>query len=606
MHDQLRAGQLLGPFGPGAMVDLPDGAVLVGGLETWYYGRGTWPRIEEPRLQAKLRALLGVGDLALRPPPPACDDPHATDRPGVKAWRFPCWFVANCPEHTRDEWLRRPLVHLDSIKHQQMKYRHPVTRKSSRVVAVRFVRACRKGHLADLDWPAFVHGRPNPDCVRQLWLEERGTSGDLRDIWAVCDCGAARQMTDATLGRAGALGYCRGEQPWLGPDERNGCNEPSRLLIRTASNAWFAQVMSVLSIPETEDRGADVVKRLWSTYFEQVDDLGTLATLRSAIPLLDQELGDLDNEEVLAAVRAVRAGADDTVVASGSVKAAEFDALAAAPLTSAAMAPPKDEFDARALPSNPDWPSWMAPVERVVLVHRLRQVTALVGFTRFEAAGPDTSGELDPQVERAPLSRHERWVPASENRGEGIFLLFRAAAVEEWASRPEVQARERQHRQGHDLWRREHQSQHRAFPGAKYYLMHSLSHLLMTAIALDCGYPCSSLTERVYAEPGKYGILILTGSSDSEGTLGGLVDAGRRIEAHLRRALELGSLCSNDPVCAGHAPGDQAHQLLHGSACHGCLLIAETSCEQSNDYLDRSLVVPTMGQPPATALFDLP
>jgi hypothetical protein len=33
---------------------------------------------------------------------------------------------------------------------------------------------------------------------------------------------------------------------------------------------------------------------------------------------------------------------------------------------------------------------------------------------------------------------------------------------------------------------------------------------------------------------------------------------------------------------------------LHGAACHGCLLIAETSCEQRNDWLDRALVVPTI------------
>ena len=31
---------------------------------------------------------------------------------------------------------------------------------------------------------------------------------------------------------------------------------------------------------------------------------------------------------------------------------------------------------------------------------------------------------------------------------------------------------------------------------------------------------------------------------------------------------------------------------LHGPACHGCALLAETSCEMRNDYLDRALVVP--------------
>ena len=35
--------------------------------------------------------------------------------------------------------------------------------------------------------------------------------------------------------------------------------------------------------------------------------------------------------------------------------------------------------------------------------------------------------------------------------------------------------------------------------------------------------------------------------------------------------------------------------LMNGlSACHGCLYISETSCEQFNRYLDRSLVVSTI------------
>jgi hypothetical protein len=127
-------------------------------------------------------------------------------------------------------------------------------------------------------------------------------------------------------------------------------------------------------------------------------------------------------------------------------------------------------------------------------------------------------------------------------------------------------------------------------------MLHSLSHLLLTAISLECGYPPSSLRERVYAwQPnGQYGILLYTGSPDAEGTLGGLVEAGKRIRSHVSRALEAGRLCSNDPVCAFHAPAQHDHQPLLGSACHGCLLISETSCEQHNDFLDRALVVPTV------------
>jgi hypothetical protein len=133
-------------------------------------------------------------------------------------------------------------------------------------------------------------------------------------------------------------------------------------------------------------------------------------------------------------------------------------------------------------------------------------------------------------------------------------------------------------------------------------MLHSLSHLLITAIALECGYPASALRERVYAsvEQDMYGILIYTGSSDSEGTLGGLVETGRSIAAHLTAARRLADLCSNDPVCSEHRPSNEHEaRFLHGAACHGCLLIAETSCEQHNDFLDRALVMPTVSVPGA-------
>lgn len=89
--------------------------------------------------------------------------------------------------------------------------------------------------------------------------------------------------------------------------------------------------------------------------------------------------------------------------------------------------------------------------------------------------------------------------------------------------------------------------------------------------------------------------MLHTGTSGSEGTLGGLVDVGRRIEHHLGKALEYGRLCSNDPVCAQHQPDDeQEDRFLHGAACQGCLLVAETSCERRNEMLDRALVVDTV------------
>ena len=71
----------------------------------------------------------------------------------------------------------------------------------------------------------------------------------------------------------------------------------------------------------------------------------------------------------------------------------------------------------------------------------------------------------------------------------------------------------------------------------------------------------------------------------------------RHINGHIERALRTAALCSNDPVCAQHSPAASIEERwLHGAACHGCVLVAETSCEMRNDYLDRALVVPTLSE----------
>jgi len=215
---------------------------------------------------------------------------------------------------------------------------------------------------------------------------------------------------------------------------------------------------------------------------------------------------------------------------------------------------------------------------------------------------PNIEGEIDDlaiNIRRANLDFEPKWVPAIENLGEGVFISIQKEAIHQWLKRPEVKAREQHLEQGFYKWldTRGIPREKAKFPGAAYIMLHSLSHLLITAVSLDCGYASSAIRERIYAfEDIGYGILLHTGTSGSEGTLGGLVEVGRRIEEHLSRALEYGRLCSNDPVCAQHQPDDeQEDRLLHGAACHGCLLIAETSCERRNEMLDRALVVNTVG-----------
>jgi hypothetical protein len=347
--------------------------------------------------------------------------------------------------------------------------------------------------------------------------------------------------------------------------------------------------LSVISIPDSLEAIDEVVRSLWDSHLSSVKNLEQLRFVLT-MPAVMHKLEDFEPEQILVAIERIRSG---SAADERPVKEAEFDALARTE-NELGLDEPQGDFFARALPAK-FWKNEITEsIQRVVLVHRLREVVAQVGFTRFEAAGPDIQGELDLGVQSASLSIDADWLPAVENRGEGIFIHINEESVEAWLDQESVKKRDRELQRGFRQWHKDHEKSTRAYPGTAFYMLHSLSHLLMTSISLDCGYPASSLRERVYAAPGRYGILIYTGSSDAEGTLGGLVEEGRRIVWHLKHALELGRLCSNDPVCALHRPARHDQQALLGSACHGCLLVSETSCEQHNDFLDRALVIGTV------------
>ena len=246
-HGQLRQSQVITTFGPGALVDLPDYSVMIGGLDNWSVaGR---EEIHEARLIAKIkdyfeRQKTPVANIKLFSPPRDVDDGH-DDLTGITGWQFPEWFITQDveDEDKASTTRSRLLVHRKALTRGKF---IDDKRRKRLVVPVRFVRACRKGHIGDINWRDFVH-KSNTNCTRQLWMDERGTSGDLSEIIVRCECGKERPMVEASKLELKALGNCDGSRPWLGPYTKEACGEPSRLLLRTASNSYFPQVISVIS-----------------------------------------------------------------------------------------------------------------------------------------------------------------------------------------------------------------------------------------------------------------------------------------------------------------------------------------------------------------------
>jgi hypothetical protein len=601
--------QLFTSFGPGAMMDLPTRSVVVSGLDHWDTSKVAFKTITEPRLTALLHAVLsGTGrwdpakPVQLRTPPIAQETRNDIDPAGVAVRVFPTWFTCEgITEGDAANPRRRRMVRwteLDAAGGRK-RFQREGDGKKVEVSPIRFVGACKKGHLQDIDWKWLVHR--GAKCDEPMWIEEQGTSADPANIRIGCMCDRpAVSLADAF--KPGFLGTCKGWRPWLDNPER-GCSEPLHFLSRSATNTYFPQTVTIISLPIHEDALSQAIRKNW-TSLQGATDPAYVGVLKN-VPEIGASIGNYSNDDIYARIVQLRETIGREAVQDPKI--AEFDLLGSDEAVIGA--------DARNEPLFAETLNVLGTthlitrdgeqlLQSVVAVHRLRAVTCLYGFTRLEPAATFTEQMLEDvrlAVDGAPLAESADWLPAMEQLGEGIFLKIRPEAVRAWLQRSEVQAR------GDVLWSgtMNYAARHNVvmkFPGLPYILLHSLSHAIMEEIALDCGYPLSSLKERVYAIPGngadrpdRFGILIYTASSGAQGTLGGLTKAGHRIPILVLSALERLRLCSNDPVCADHDPsvtGDE--RSLLGAACHGCVLVPETSCEARNGYLDRALLVATV------------
>lgn len=564
---KLRPSQAVTQHGPGAVIDLPELSVIVAGTDHWYVGSGD--RILEPRLEA----FIGSKGLFRAP------KPGPGKFGGIPAFVFPEYLV--CP-HQRCRRLAH--FHDFSFVEYPGEFRcdaevHAGGRKPAAFPA-RFMMACPHGHLDDFPWRSWAHGG-GTGCAEPLRLEDLGNTGSANDLIVRCGCAKRARLGNAF--RDGAHESCTGRQPWISRMHYEaGCGERPRTILRGASNAYFAIATSAISIPPW----SDPIFQDIAPYMDIIEQPGSLEKLKAGIELGFYKLDELLTKYTVEQIWEAREREGDPPL-EADLRTREYRAL----LNPEESVEPEAEFEAafREVPEGYEF-----GIRSVVAVTRLREVRALRAFTRIDSI-PEV-GERhdvsDMEAELAPIgTNHVRWRPATELRGEGIFLELDPDAVASWEQGANVSA------WAHKLAPIFEESwQNRGavdFPGARYVLLHTLAHVLMRQMSLDAGYSSSALRERIYCSPEMSGIMIYTASSDSDGSLGGLVDLAQpaRIGPLLELALKSAGFCASDPLCsAGRGTSDS----LNGAACHACLLLAETSCELSNRLLDRACLVPTL------------
>ncbi|UTV80127.1 DUF1998 domain-containing protein [Acidithiobacillus sp. YTS05] len=608
---ELRPSQLIFTFGIGSLVDLPNMSVLVMGLDDW--DTRYCKEVEEDRLVAAVQKRFGTQTAKLYLPPIKLDgmdkDP-AAPAIGVPVVPFPRWMRCSLCDILATVESGVFKLHQDMYRPDRTEYVHQGCLKarggrSPSAISVRFLLACREGHLTDFPWLEFVH-KGNVSCKSAtLTLREFGASGDASDIVVKCHtCGTERRMADAF--DPDSAFRCHGHHPHLRLIEGN-CQEPAKTILLGASNSWFPTVLSALSIPRAMDKLSKMVEEQWAE-LKDTDDIDELRLLRkkqhkfqSLIPLFSE----FSNEEIWAVIESKKAGGEQGRMPAEDLKLPEWEVFSNPESASAnrdfklkRVEPPK---------------GFEALFEDTVLVERVREVRALLGFTRIESNADFTEATLLRDGRLTKISRESpTWLPASEVRGEGIFLRIREEQLLAWQDKPEVQQLQQEFLGAHKAWRklRNLEPSEVGFPGIRLVLLHSLAHALMRQIVLDCGYTAASVRERLYSrQPGEdggpmAGILLYTAAPDSEGTLGGLVELGdpMTLGRHMQQALESMRICASDPLCSEHQP-DPLGRGIHGACCHACQFVPETSCERGNRYLDRSTLVNTFSARGA-AFFD--
>lgn len=255
-------------------------------------------------------------------------------------------------------------------------------------------------------------------------------------------------------------------------------------------------------------------------------------------------------------------------------------------------------------------------LDEVILLEKLSALKVFKGFTRvkplmneeliFADAGDNLGANLL-EFERIQDARKNplltRELPAVEVKGEGILLKFNNQQLNEWSHvYPDhrINTINANLKQANITFNQDH-----PLINKRYLFLHTFSHILLKELAEDCGYSLSSLSEIIYCskdtevgtDEEMNGILIYTTTSDSDGSLGGLVEKGnpKYLSSVIKKGVDKARWCSSDPLCISTDQG-QGFMGLNLAACYSCVLLPETSCEKMNKYLDRATIIGTLKQ----------
>lgn len=556
---ELRPNQIITTFGPGSIVDAVKDSVTVLDLNYW---KDKGRKI----IDGRLASYLNVDCFYM---------PRTSYNGDVPVVSFPYMHVCSNVKCGRIFDVRD---NFDLDRYLKFGVTCPDCHKQA--YPSRFITVCENGHMNDFPWSWWAH-RGSTTCKGKLKMYSTGNTSTLADMWVeCCACGAKRSMSGATQKENMEDLRCSGHHPFRPNHKNERCGKSVIPSQRGASNVYFAVSRSAISIPPW-------INPLYNLVDDHLRDIDLLEDVMGADGITaayNKYFTAYTRAEFDEALQKRR----NNITEYKEIKQMEYDAIThhADP----AYASNKKHFKAE----EEMIPSYLQKYfSRIIRITRLREVRVLLGFTRVDAPDPDADEQAN--IVYLNKGKSEKWLPAAEVNGEGIFIEFNKDTLASWLADLSVKVLSQKYAKCYKEFCESKGWKITAVRDARYVLMHTFAHLMIKQMSMSSGYSSSAIRERIYFGDKMSGILLYTGSADKEGSLGGLVELGtiKNLNPLMRDAFQEALLCTNDPECMNNIP---AGNNSNGAACHSCCMISETACENGNRMLDRGLVVPILNR----------
>lgn len=607
----LRRSQFIFTYGPGAILESKNGPRLI---PSFMNGLGKNTRyienfeIEDDRLPQYLREYFsslpsvkdGADEYRIFALPSNAGIGKTESEVVYRTSVFPRWHICYNTEHHKSPY---PVLH---DKRKCPECGKPFTENHG---TVRFVLACQNGHLDDIDWIEAVHEPSHSSCYPGYlyWISEGSSLGSIR---IQCpDCHADTNMQTIYSRRP----QCKGRKPeiestgdpnpayWTEPLYNHKCNLKMQVIQRQSTSLRVADTVTMLTIPPKKSRIVRILEKpavivaVQTLFSIEIDDAADFVKFLQK----NQALTESQKQEITSYIE--EHGLEkfkklvDEVQGHGTKTFTELLLDEFYSLRNSGETPGTGSTDYFEMESgryqdchnqNFILPFTLYPINLI------RTVTVQTGYRRLVSSNTGNLTSYPIPVFATLRNRDNsrtKWCPGFEGFGEALFLYF---SPETLAKIHPGQAYSKWQQYIASLSKQEESAIYNQWGDfchhPEFVWLHTLSHALIRAMAEFTGYSAASIRERVYySKEGDGGILLYNTTPGSDGGLGGLKDLADSFEEILKRTEENLRFCSNDPLCINGNVQDGTKP--NGAACYSCLLIAETSCEHGNRWLDQSL-----------------